>query len=87
MSYYLNVREPEPPHKVIGSIAVPYQAAIGGMKYVQLEERVPVGKRVDQWTMRKLHTLEVHCFVVNGHTTFGFKMTPAEFETLKEKLG
>ena len=81
-AYALDVRDEQPPHAVMGQIPVPYEAAIGEMPCVTLEERGGRGDRT-----RTTHTLAIHAFMEPDYRILAFKMSRERWNELKEKLG
>lgn len=78
--YSLEVRAEEPPHEVLGHLAVPYDAAIGRMPVVTFEARRSTADRV------AFHRhLQVHEFAHGGTGArwFAFKVKRDEWPALR----
>lgn len=84
-TYALDVRDEQPPHRVMGQLPVPYEAAVGRMTCVNLAERT--FSRNDPLRSVTIHTLAIHAFWEHDYRILAFKMSRERWNELKGKLG
>ncbi len=72
--YWLNVRDVAEPHKILGELKVPREAATGKIPVVCFEVGAPRNGLIT--TM----AVNVDLFIVNGRREFAIKMTPTQFK-------
>jgi hypothetical protein len=78
--YWFNVRDVAEPHKILGELNVPREAATGKIPVVCFEVGAPRNGLIT--TM----VVNVDLFIVNGRREFAIKMTPTQFENLARQM-